>query len=115
MTTKRKRQAKRKDPNVSIQPLSEQQNVWELDLQRGSRWGEPQLLPVSGAWMSLGAAGVGGSHPHTASVCGSGANQPDTGCLGVCWGRAMKAIALNKTFPSSVSLGSGAVSPNVLS
>lgn len=60
--------------------------------------------------------GVGGSHPHTPSVCGSGANQPDTGCLGVCWGRAMKAIALNKTmFASSVSFGSEAVSPNVLS
>lgn len=40
--------AKRKDLNVSIQPLNEQQNVWELDLQRGSRWGEPQLLPASG-------------------------------------------------------------------
>lgn len=59
--------------------------------------------------------GVGGSYPHTPGVCGSGANQPDTGCLGVCWGRAMKAIALNKTFPSLVAFGSEAVSPNVLS
>lgn len=39
MAAERKRRAKRKGPNVSIQPLGERQNVWELDLQRGSRWG----------------------------------------------------------------------------
>lgn len=62
--SKRKRRAEKKGPNVSIQPLGMQQNVWELDLQRGSRWGELQLLPASRAWVSLGMWGgrsAGGS------------------------------------------------------
>lgn len=125
---KRKRPAKRKGPNVSIQPLGERRNVWELDLQRGSRWGGPQLLPASRAWMSLGTWGgrsAGGSPeageqeaaiPTQPACADLELISPETGCIRVCWGRAMKAIALNKTMlPSSVLFGSKAVSPNVLS
>lgn len=94
--------------NRSCSLLVEPECLWECGVE-----GWQGAAPGLGG---LRERGVGGSHPHTPSVCGSGANQPDTGCLGVCWGWAMKAIALNKTmFPSSVSFGSEAVSPNVLS
>lgn len=80
----------KESPNVSFQPPGEQQNVCELDLQRGSRWEEPQLLPGClwgrgvegrrGAALGLGGGlqerRVGGSYPHTARACRSGANQP---------------------------------------
>lgn len=131
MAAERKRRAKRKGPNVSVQPLGERQNVWELGLQRGSRWGnrscslraEPGCLWGHGVEGRRGAApGLGGLQEQEAAIPTQPACadleliSPETGCVRVCWGRAMKAIALNKTMlPSSVSFGSEAVSPNVLS